>query len=380
MNIELAPQTQAVIHNLACGGEIAPALASTAFLQVLNLEDEEVMNVLLGSFLTGFLIRDSDENVIVEMLKTVAKFDDYNYIPHYKIKLACNKPVISITGSGKKQVKTINVSTCATFVAAALGAYVLKAGSFATSSKAGSADFFQKIGVNVLEFKPEMVAQLINRTHVGFYNIELSVPKFNQIYGGKLYSINALSLGLAPMLNPFVCDKYIYGLASSEIRKSNKILSMLGRKNTTVYCCKLAPSMYLDEISPIGCTYLYSQGKADVFLPSHIKDIVDRNYTVKDFNNSIRETPDTVYEGIKVLMGKGHPFLEDLVALNAALIVKEADIVESFAAGYEKAKDVISSGAPYQMLERFVLEATGSIRTLADYLVYGECNESIFRS
>ena len=125
--------------------------------------------------------------------------------------------LVDTCGTGGAIVKTFNISTASGFVAAGAGAYVAKHGNRGITSKCGSADVLDELGVNVAP-GPELVAECIRQAHIGF----MFAPKFHpamrfvQPIRKSLDFRTAFNI-LGPLANPAKAEAQVMGVADEAL-------------------------------------------------------------------------------------------------------------------------------------------------------------------
>lgn len=257
--------------------------------------------------------------------------------------------LIDTCGTGGASVKTFNVSTGSALVAAGAGAYVAKHGNRGITSKCGSADVLEELGVNI-DPGPEGVAECIRQAHIGFMFAPKFHPamKFVQPIRKSLDFRTAFNI-LGPLANPAGVTAQVMGVAEEALLdRICETLEMLGAKRAMV-----VHGQGMDEISTLGTT--------------NIRQLIDGNITTvkldpADFGisePSIDElqTGDAITNaGIirDILAGKDKGSRKDIVVLNAAAAIIVAGIADDFAVAMELADASISDGKALECLEKLV--------------------------
>ena len=257
--------------------------------------------------------------------------------------------LIDTCGTGGASVKTFNVSTAAAFVAAGAGAYVAKHGNRGITSKCGSADVLEELGVNI-DPGPDGVAECIREAHIGFMFAPKFHPamKFVQPIRKSLDFRTAFNI-LGPLANPAGVTAQVMGVAEEALLdRICETLEMLGAKRAMV-----VHGQGMDEISTLGTT--------------HIRQLIDGNITsVKldpaDFGitepsiDELRTGDAITNAGIvrDVLAGKDKGPRKDIVVLNAAAAIIVAGIADDFASAIALAETSISDGNAVACLEKLI--------------------------
>jgi anthranilate phosphoribosyltransferase len=120
----------------------------------------EVSPVLMAALITGLRVKKETIGEITAAAQVMREFST-------KVHVADKTHLVDIVGTGGDGSHTFNISTCSMFVAAAAGAKVSKHGGRSVSSKSGSADVLESLGVNI-NLSPEAIARCIDEVGIGF--------------------------------------------------------------------------------------------------------------------------------------------------------------------------------------------------------------------
>jgi anthranilate phosphoribosyltransferase len=348
-----------VLYRLNVNSKIDIKLLEKAFDSILLNPQSKEKDVQLGAILTGIMSRGPKKEEIVALLKSVFKLDNFNPKKRDKIKLPHGNILIGAVGSGKKGVKTMNISTPALLTAASLGAYTAKAVSHSTSSLTGSADFLEIVGCN-LNISKQKMKKIILETGFGTFKIEGLLPKFDSIYGQKFIAPHALSFGLAALASPISYDNFLYGLAHPNIELCTEVLKEFGVKNVMVASTTYDGIHFLDEMGVYGVTRIKGIKNGKIGYTKKFNPLVDLNlpkYRPKDVCEG-KDEEENIKLAIDVLRGKGEKAREDVICINAGTILYLAKKAKDLKEGYKLAKGAIRQGSPYNKLIQFI-EATG---------------------
>ncbi len=257
--------------------------------------------------------------------------------------------LIDTCGTGGAAVKTFNVSTCAALVAAGAGAYVAKHGNRGITSKCGSADVLEELGVNI-DPGPDGVAECIQQAHIGFMFAPKFHPamKFVQPIRKSLDFRTAFNI-LGPLANPAGVTAQVMGVAEEALLdRICETLQMLGAKRAMV-----VHGQGMDEISTLGTT--------------QIRQLIDGKFTSfkldpADFGISepsideLRTGDAIANAGIvrDILAGKDNGARKDIVVLNAAAAIIVAGIADDFASAVPLAQASIGDGGAMACLEKLI--------------------------
>lgn len=349
-----------VLYRLNVQSKIDKELLEKAFDSVLSNQKQSIRDVQLGAILTGIMARGPTNLEIVTLLKSVFKLDNFNPKNRSKIKIPRGELLIGAIGSGKKGVKTMNISTPALLTAASAGAFTVKVASCSTSSLTGSADFLRESGANLnIPFKK--MEKIIIKTRFGVFTIENLLPKFDSIYAKKFYAPHALSFGLAALASPIKYNNFLYGLAHPNIDLSVGVLKKFGIKNVMVVSTTNDGVHYLDEMGVYGITKIKGIQNGKVGYTKKFNPLVELHlpkYMPIDICEG-KNKEENIKLVIDVLKGKGERAREDIICINAGTILYLAKKARNLKEGYKMAKDAIQKGLPYKKLIEFIKETGG---------------------
>lgn len=143
--------------------EITDDFIIEAYEEILNINDKEKSNIFISILFTYMILKRKDINIITRMLDK--SFEKDNFKPFQIDIPKKSTPIISISGSGKKGIKTINVSTTSSIIATSLGANIIKPCSTSTSSLTGSFDLLEMLGINT-NLSVDDTKMLLDKTRI----------------------------------------------------------------------------------------------------------------------------------------------------------------------------------------------------------------------
>jgi anthranilate phosphoribosyltransferase len=256
---------------------------------------------------------------------------------------------VDIVGTGGDGSHTFNISTTSVFVAAAAGATVAKHGGRGVSSKSGSADVLEALGVN-LALTSEQVARCIREIGIGFMFAPNHHPAMKNVAAVRReLGVRTIFNILGPLTNPAGAPNILLGVFHPDlVGILVRVLRRLGARHALVVYGKDG----MDEISLGAAT-----------MVGELRDGAIREYEIhpEDYGLSmvsnrglkVSEAGESREMLLKVLAGEPGPARE-IVVLNSAAALYAADIVPSIDAGLEKAREAIDSGAARARLDAFV--------------------------
>lgn len=361
------------LYKLNLGLSLSGSEAEEAMNNIFKERNAKKRNSLMTTLLTGIMIKGPTIEEVHGLLAASLNLDD---TLNKKIKVPCNDLIIGVASSGKKGIKTINITSAACFVAAACGVKIAKACSHSTSSKTGSSDFLEICGINInIPFDRKI--NILNKHNIAFFSIEETTPKFAQLYGGVFYIPHSMSFGLAGLSFPIEIDALAYGLSHPNVKLSAEVLKTFGVKNSITYSSTLDEVHYLDEVLPIGriLSARIKDGHVENTNCMDIENIL--NIDMKFDINSITERQDKVaniMESIKALHGDGDESQINVICVNAAIFLFLAHKVLSLKDGYELAKKQIKNKSAWSLFIDVLKGYGGDEKRVRRLLRKYQCN------
>ncbi|MCL6753189.1 anthranilate phosphoribosyltransferase, partial [Nostoc sp. CCCryo 231-06] len=264
-------------------------------------------------------------------------------------------PLIDTCGTGGDGASTFNISTAVAFVAAAAGVKVAKHGNRSASSKAGSADVLEALGIN-LNATPEKVQAAVGEVGITFLFAPGWHPALKAIATlRKTLKVRTVFNLLGPLVNPMRPTGQIIGVNDPLLLEEIvQALSQLG--------CQQAIALH-------GRERLDEAGLADVTDLAVLQNKKVRSLTLNPQELGLSFAPTAALCGgdvaenaeiLKaVLQGKGTQAQQDVVALNTALALQvgeaihgETDVLAGCVKGIALAKEILRSGAAWTKLEQ----------------------------
>ena len=262
-----------------------------------------------------------------------------------------NVPInaIDTCGTGGDKSGTYNISTAATFVAAGAGSIIAKHGNRALSSKSGSSQVLEELGINI-NINSEKISNCINKSNIGFMFApnHHSAMKYVGPVRQKL-NIRTIFNLLGPLINPGNVKKQLIGVFDKKwLTPLAETLQELGSTDVMLVC----GSDGLDEITTTSETYI-----------AELKDKEITSYTIKpeDFginranpDELIGDTPKVNAQKILNLLDGEKGAFRDIVVMNSAAAIYISGIAESIEHGLKFANTSIDNGNAKTSLEKLV--------------------------
>lgn len=256
---------------------------------------------------------------------------------------------LDIVGTGGDGTGTFNISTTAAFVIAAAGIPVAKHGNRSMSSKSGSADCLEQLGINI-GITPEKSAQVLDKTGMCFmfaqgYHSSMRYvgPVRKQIGIRNIFNI------LGPLTNPAGATLQVTGVYSAElVEPVARVFSNLGVKKGFVFY----GSDGMDEVTVTGSTKVCEIDNGT--FKSY--EITPEQFGLGIYSKDELAGGDGAENAEitrQILSGKLHGAKRDIVLLNAALGLYIGGKAATIADGVKLAAEIIDSGKAYAKMEEF---------------------------
>ena len=253
-----------------------------------------------------------------------------------------------IVGTGGDGKGSFNISSLSALVAASCGQKMAKHGNRAVSSKSGSADFYEALGINIMA-APEKTAQLVERTGFGF--LMATVYHSAMRFAGpvrKALGVKTIMNVLGPLLNPAGAQYEVLGVYTPSLLKDYaRAAKALGAKRVMVVCSRDG----YDEISPCAPTDVYQideKGNENQYV------INPENFGISGMNEDELfggNGNDNAQLALDVLNGKGRATIRAAAGLNAGAVLYLCGKAKNLKEAYEMALDAIDSGKTLTKLQ-----------------------------
>ncbi len=257
--------------------------------------------------------------------------------------------VVDTCGTGGTKLDTFNISTASAFVAAGAGVIIAKHGNRSASSKSGSADVLESLGVNI-NISPEKEAEALEKIGISFLFARAHHPALKHAATPrKEIGVRTIFNMIGPMTNPAGAKVQLMGVfARIEISKIAGVLQKLGSERVMVVHGKDG----LDEITLTSETEISELKNGEIkFYRIKPEDFGMERCRLEDISGGEpEENAKTIRE---IFEGKLGP-KTDIVALNAGAVIYLSGLAETHVAGVLKAKEVIKSGKALEKLNKLI--------------------------
>jgi len=321
--------------------DLSPAEAESVMNEIMKGEATEAQ---IAAFLTALRMKGETVEEITSFAKVMRE---------HSVRIVPTQDVMDTCGTGGDKIKTFNVSTTVAFVLAGGGIAIAKHGNRSFTSKSGSADVLEALGVNISLSAGEVAAS-VEKLGIGFMFAPLFHPAMKYAIGPrKQIKIRTVFNILGPLTNPFGATHQILGVYDDALVETMaQVLSNLGCARGFV----VHGIDGLDEVSTIGFTKACEIDHGTVSAC--------RMLSPKDFGLK-RAAPEQILGGDSVqnakitraiLEGKECGAKLDVILANASLGFIAAGKCEKPKEGVALAKEAIDSGKALAKLEALIKE------------------------
>jgi anthranilate phosphoribosyltransferase len=257
--------------------------------------------------------------------------------------------LVDIVGTGGDSSHTFNISTCSMFVAAAAGARVSKHGNRGVSSKSGSADVLEAMGV-ALSLSPQAIAQCIADTGIGFMFAPNHHPAMKNVAPvRKELGVRTIFNILGPLTNPADAPNILMGVFHPDLVGIQvRALQRLGAEHAVVVYGRDG----MDEVSLGAATMVgeYRDGGIHEYEihPEDFGLTMASNRTLKV------ESPEQSKALLRSVLDNEPGPARDIVVLNAGVALYAANVVGTMGDGVALARDTIASGKALAKMHQFI--------------------------
>lgn len=308
----------------------------------------ELSPVMTAALLTGLRVKKETIGEITAAAQVMRDFST-------KVHVADASHLVDIVGTGGDGSHTFNISTCSMFVAAAAGANTAKHGGRSVSSKSGSADVMESLGVNI-HLSPAQIARSIEEVGIGFMFAPNHHPAMKNVAPiRKELGVRTIFNILGPLTNPASAPNILMGVFHPDLVGIQvRALQRLGAEHALVVYGRDG----MDEVS-LGASTLVGELRNG--------QITEYEIHPEDFgmpmasNRALKvDTPEQSMAMLRGVLDNEHGAPRDIVILNAGAALYAANLVSGFKEGIERARMAIESGAAKAKLRQFV-EFTQSV-------------------
>jgi anthranilate phosphoribosyltransferase len=309
---------------------------------VRRIMSGEMSPVMMAAMLMGLRVKKETIGEITAAAQVMREFAT-------KVEVADRTHLVDIVGTGGDSSHSFNISTCSMFVAAAAGARVSKHGNRGVSSKSGSADVLELMGVP-MNLSPQAISRCIADTGIGFMFAPNHHPAMKNVAPvRKELGVRTIFNILGPLTNPADAPNILMGVFHADLVGIQvRALQRLGAEHAVVVYGRDG----MDEVSLGAAT-----------MVGEYKDGGIREYEIhpEDFGLTMasnRALKVDSAEGSKTLLSSvldNEPGpARDIVLLNAGVALYAANVTPTMAEGVALAREAVGSGKALAKMHQFV--------------------------
>lgn len=299
----------------------------------------------LGAFLMGMRVKGE---TVVEIAAAVS------IMREKMIPVEAPEGAIDIVGTGGDGAGTLNISTATAFVVASAGVPVAKHGNRALSSKSGSAEAIQALGIKI-DSTPAEIARNIRETGLGFMFAPAHHPAMKHVGPARVeLGTRTMFNLLGPQSNPAGVRRYLLGVYAEEWVEPVAAALLANR---AIKAWVVHGSDGLDEITTTGPTHVaqIEGGSLTTFMISP-EDVGLPRATLDELKGG---DPEANAGALRALINGAHGPYRNIVLFNAAAAFLVADKVADLKEGVALAAHQIDSGAAKATLEKLIAVSNG---------------------
>ena len=309
---------------------------------VRRIMSGEMSPVMMAALLVGLRVKKETIGEITAAAQVMREFST-------KVEVADRTHLVDIVGTGGDGSHTFNISTCSMFVAAAAGARVSKHGNRSVSSKSGSADVLEALGVP-LTLTPAAIATCIADTGIGFMFAPNHHPAMKNVGPvRKELGIRTIFNILGPLTNPADAPNILMGVFHSDLVGIQvRALQRLGAEHAVVVYGRDG----MDEVS-LGAATMVGEYKNGGI---HEYEIHPEDFGLTMASNRALkvETPEQSKALLRAVLANEPGAARDIVILNAGVALYAANVAASMQDGVVLARDVLASGKALAKMNQFI--------------------------
>ena len=309
---------------------------------VRRIMSGEMSPVMMAALLVGLRVKKETIGEITAAAQVMREFST-------KVEVADRTHLVDIVGTGGDGSHTFNISTCSMFVAAAAGARVSKHGNRSVSSKSGSADVLEAMGVP-LTLTPAAISTCIADTGIGFMFAPNHHPAMKNVGPvRKELGIRTIFNILGPLTNPADAPNILMGVFHPDLVGIQvRALQRLGAEHAVVVYGRDG----MDEVS-LGAATMVGEYK-DGGIHEYEIHPEDFGLTMAS-NRALKvETPEQSKALLYSVLENVDGPARDIVMLNAGVALYAANVAASMVEGVALAREALASGAALAKQKQFV--------------------------
>jgi anthranilate phosphoribosyltransferase len=326
------------INSLVSGNSLSFEQAAAVMEEIMS---GEATPAQIAAFITALRIKGETVDEIAGLASVMRE---------KAVPVKARPPVIDTCGTGGDNCSSINISTAAAFIAAGAGLRVAKHGNRAMTSRCGSADVLEALGVKI-DLNAEAVAECLEKVGIGFMFAPIFHPAMKHAAGPRRdIGIRTVFNILGPITNPARAEFQVIGVPSQELgHKIAAVLHRLGTKHSLV----VHSLDGMDELSISGKSVLWEVNEQGVLPLSEVEPtrFGFKKTGISEIRGGTPEENAAILR--RVLSGEKGPG-RDVVVLNAAAALYAGNRASDLREGVRLAEATIDNGQAREKLEGLI--------------------------
>ncbi|MDJ0961258.1 MAG: anthranilate phosphoribosyltransferase [Acidimicrobiia bacterium] len=333
----------AILDRLLVGAELSRNEAKSAMAEVM---EGRATPAQIAAFIVGMRAKGETADEMTGMVEAMLDA---------AVTVDVGEPVVDTAGTGGDKSGTFNISTTAAFIAAGAGAKIAKHGNRAASSKTGSADVLEALGMKI-ELAPDHTVQMVREVGFGFFFAPAYHPAMR--HAGPVrreLGVRTVFNFLGPLANPARARFQALGVSDAAMaKKMVRVLANLGAEAAFVYYGEDG----LDELTTTGPSFIYRLKRGEIthaeFTP---EDFGVPRATLADLQGGDAAVNAAITQA--VLGGERGPH-RDISLVNASPAIVAAGLADGFTEAMHLAEQAVDSGDALGVLQRAVAMSHGT--------------------
>jgi anthranilate phosphoribosyltransferase len=333
--------------------------AAELLLELLNTETSTSDAFWIAIF-AAIQARGADETEILGFVDAVCSYDKSLRPENANKRQIISRSINSVAGSGKDSWKTFNISTTASFIAAARGVSIFKPSSRALSSVTGATDLVHHLDLPEL-VEIDQAGELLEREGLAFLDYSKCVPRYAKRYSGRFFQFHPLSYVMPVIAIPFQLDGVVFGIADRRTEFCRDLMNHYGFKSCAAVTTRLDACQVTDELLPFGKAR-FSLLREGIQTTSILDYTAFEDVSCIAHQGSHEANAKLVLETLQI---REETPAAKAASMAAASILVTAGAAESLEAGYRESLEAILDGSAMDALNRYREGARRVTRTLS---------------
>lgn len=326
-----------VIEQILSGDGLSRTEAHAAMAEIMTGESSEAQ---IAAFLVALRAKGETADEMTGFVDAMTEAS---------VTVDVGEPVVDSVGTGGDRSGTFNISTTAALVAAGAGVKIAKHGNRAASSKTGSADLLEALGID-LEMSPERTVEMIRTVGFGFFFAPQYHPAMR--HAGPVrrsLGIRTVFNFLGPLTNPAGAKRLSVGTSDPQMAGLMiEVLKNRGAETAFVFYGNDG----LDELTTTGPSTIHRLKDGEISVAEFTPDDFGvATASLDDLRGG--EVEANVAITIAILDGSVGP-QRDIALVNASPVIVAAGLADGFTEGIQLAAEAIDSGDAHAVLDRAI--------------------------